>query len=526
MARLQEIEPEAAVIGHQLAIQAERNRKSVALVYGTRRSTYAQLNDRACRLAGALAALGIDRGERVATLLFNCDRLIEALFATIKLGAIFAPINFRLVAREVGQLLDVCKPRVLLAGPEFRGMLATLEGHPSFPQQVIEVDDSLPETGAPNAAEPYETWLSRFPAEEPTAYPPAEDILMLLHSSGTTGLPKGVMFSHGTTLASSLAKIIDFGLGPDDTAVVFGPLFHVGPLMDLTFPLLLRGGRVVIGSSRQFDPQRLLRTIADERGTVVPIYPAMLRRVTAVPDPDGHDLAAWRLAITGGEAVPIPVLQAFHDRFAQVALVNNYGSTEGGPITTWLPAADGRRKMGSVGKPSFSVAVRIADEVGRPLPAGEVGEILVRSPYVCRGYWQRPDLAAESLRDGWWHTGDLARRDDDGYIWIAGRKKDMLKSGTENVYPAEVEQVIAMLDGVIENAVIGVPDAEWGETVAAFVVTAPNARIDADLVIEHCRRHLASYKKPRHVLFVDALPRNTTNKVNKAALRAQFDRRS
>ena len=457
---------------------------------------------------------------------YNCNQFIEALFAAAKIGAVFVPINFRLTAREIALALDASTPKVLLAGEGFADTLGTLQGRPSFPAQPLWVDDQPSAGEQPTTAHAYETWLSAQPANEPETVVPPGSVQMLLHSSGTTGLPKGIIFTHATTYASSTAKIIDFELTKDDITVVFGPLFHAGPLLDLAMPLLLRGGTVVIGASRQFDPARLLLTIAEERGTVIPIYPTMLRRVLALPDVAGLNLDSLRLIITGGEAAPIPVIRGIHERFPGVGFVNNYGSTEGGPITTFLAPADSLRKIGSVGKPSFGVEVRIGDEHDRPLGPGQVGEILVRSPFVCRGYWNRPDETAASQRNGWWHTGDLAWRDEEGDIWISGRSKDLIKSGTENIYPIEVEQVIATLDGVVEVGVIGVPDEEWGETVAAFVVKAPDAAIDAVRVIEHCRAHLASYKKPRHVVFVDSLPRGTTSKVSKNALREQWPARA
>jgi fatty-acyl-CoA synthase len=305
--------------------------------------------------------------------------------------------------------------------------------------------------------------------------------------------------------------------------VVFGPLFHAGPLMDLTLPLLLRGGRVVLGASRQFDPQQLLQAIARHRVTVVPIYPTMLRRVLEVPVDTHQDLSSLRLIITGGESAPIPVIEGVHRRFPTVDFFNNYGSTEGGPVTTFLAPELSRSRMGSVGKESFSVEVRIVDDQGQAVGPGVVGEIVVRSPFVCLGYWNRPLESAAQLRNGWWHTGDLAYRDADGFIWIAGRSKDMVKSGTENIYPIEVEQVIASLPGVIEVAVIGVPDAQWGESVVAYVSVATGTLLTAQDVVNHCRMHLASYKKPRHVVFVDSLPRGTTNKVAKVRLRQMWD---
>jgi acyl-CoA synthetase (AMP-forming)/AMP-acid ligase II len=280
---------------------------------------------------------------------------------------------------------------------------------------------------------------------------------------------------------------------------------------------------VVLGASRRFDPARLLSTIADQRGTVIPIYPAMIRRILSeVPDLAAYDLTSLRLIITGGEGALIPMIRGVHECLPGVAFVNNYGSTEGGPITTFLAPEDALRKIGSVGKESFGTEVRIADANDQPLPSGQVGEILVRGPLVTPGYWNRPDLTAECWRNGWWHTGDLGRRDEDGFIYIAGRIKDMVKSGTENIFPIEVEQVIATLPGVVEVGVIGVPDDHWGESVAAFVVQSPGAALDEAAVIAHCRANLASYKKPRYVLFVESLPRGTTNKVNKNALRAQW----
>ncbi len=510
------------MIGYQLSINAARNPQATALSFGGRCLTYAQLNDAASRLANGLLSLGIGPGDRVATLLHNCPQFVVALFAAAKIGAIFVPINFRLAAREIGLTLDSCTPAVLLMGHGFTSLTASLADRPSWPRHTLEVDDRPPDQGGDGAADPLADWMGGFGHDDPARSLDSTATLMLLHTSGTTGLPKGAVFTHGTTLASSSAKLIDFGLSRDDTAVVFGPLFHAGPLMDLALPLLLRGGRVVIGPSRNFDPAQLLQTIAQERGTVVPIYPTMLRRVLALPTFEPFDLDCLRLIITGGEPAPLPVISGIHERFPNIAFVNNYGSTEGGPITTWLAPDDGRRKMGSVGKPSFSVEVRIADEDGRPLGPMEVGEVLVRSPFVCHGYWQRPEATAEALRDGWWHTGDLAYRDEEGFIWIAGRRKDMIKSGTENIYPPEVEQVIAGMAGVVEVGVIGVPDDDWGESVVAYVVVAPGTVLDAEQVIGHCRENLASYKKPRHVRFVEALPRNTTNKVDKVRLRAMF----
>ncbi|MEO8304299.1 MAG: AMP-binding protein, partial [Betaproteobacteria bacterium] len=511
------------MIGYQLSILAARRPEAAALVFGARRFDYATLNERACRLANGLKALRVGRGDRVAALLHNCNHFVEALFATAKIGAVFVPINFRLVAREVGELLDACGPKVLLAGNGFADMLGGLSARPAFPQHRMWIDDQIPAGSGINTADKFEAWLATQAVDEPDDVVLPGNVQMLLHSSGTTGLPKGIIYTHISTLASSTAKIIDFGLTLDDVTVVFGPLFHAGPLMDLTMPLLLRGGRVVLGASRQFNPAQLLAAVAAERGTVVPIYPTMLRRLlNDVKDLSSFDLASLRMIITGGEPVPIPVIRGVLEKFPRTEFIVNYGSTEGGPITTYLAPEENLRKIGSVGKECFSVEVRIADDHDEPAAPGQVGELLVRSPFVCRGYWNRPELTEAVSRNGWWHTGDLAYRDDEGFIYIAGRRKDMIKSGTENIYPTEVEQAIATLTGVVEVGVIGVPDETWGETVAAFVVQAPAASLDAARVIAHCKEQIASYKKPHYVIFVEGLPRNTTNKVDKNVLRAQF----
>jgi fatty-acyl-CoA synthase len=506
------------MIAVQLAIQAAHRPDDIAVVYGQRRLSYAELHARSARMAQALAAQGVRPGDRVAALLHNCPHFFEALFGCAMLGAIYVPINFRLVRAEVAQVMESCAPAFLLAGESFADLLDGLRDRSAYPRHVRWIDDQPPESAVP-ADHAYERWLSAYQPDEPAAAPAADAPLILMHSSGTTGLPKGIIFSHATALASSAAKTIDFRLAPDDITVVFGPLFHAGPLMDLALPLLLRGGRVVLGASRQFDPQRLMAAIAEHRGTVIPIYPTMLRRLLATPIDTTLDLSSLRLIITGGEAAPVTVIHGTVERFPNAEFINNYGSTEGGPVTTFLPAKDSLRKAGSVGRESYSVQVRIVDKDGRWLGPGEVGELVVRSPFVCCGYFRRPTETVAQRRNGWWYTGDLAWRDDEGDLWIAGRSKDMVKSGTENVYPIEVEQVIVTLEGVVEVGVIGVPDEEWGESVVAYVVAAPGSSLDAQRVIDHCREHLASYKKPRHVRFIDNLPRGTTNKVAKNVLR-------
>jgi acyl-CoA synthetase (AMP-forming)/AMP-acid ligase II len=263
----------------------------------------------------------------------------------------------------------------------------------------------------------------------------------------------------------------------------------------------------------------LLSVLESEKATVVSIYPVMWRRVLGLPDLARYDLRSLRLLLTGGEPMPSTLLRAIYEQFPNVPFVNTYGSTEGGPVTTFLRPEDRFEKIGSIGKPAFGVQVRIVDECGDEVAPGSVGELVVRSPFVCRGYWKQPNATAAALRNGWWHTGDLASADREGFLWIAGRKKDIIISGAENIYPVEIEAVISTLDGVAEVAVVGVPDVQWGEAVAAFVVRKPGSDVDETRIREHCRVELAGYKKPRHIFFVDELPRTSNNKVSREQLR-------
>jgi acyl-CoA synthetase (AMP-forming)/AMP-acid ligase II len=509
------------MIGALLSANAVRYPNSTAVVFGKKQFSYFELNARACRLANALAASGVSRGDRVASLMNNCHQYIELLFAAAKLGAIYVPVNFRLAPREVKLILDGCRPSILFVGDSVRSTVDAISFDGAMPMALRRVLDR-PSDSDPIADDPYEAWIGSSNAQEPDLPVHPDDVLFLLHSSGTTGLPKAAIWTNSTTLCSSTAKLIDFALTNEDITAVFGPLFHAGPLLDLAVPLLLRGGKLIIGATTAFDPNSVIAMLARERVTVVTIYPTMWRRVLALDTIEDHDLTGLRLLLTGGEPIPVPVVRQIHRRFPGAGFINTYGSTEGGPITTCLLPADGARKIGSVGRPAFSVEVRIADNAMQPLGPGMIGELLVRSPFVCKGYWNQPVVTQAQLSESWWRTGDLALRDAEGFIYITGRKKDMIISGAENIYPAEVEKVIAEIDGVVEVAVVGVPDPEWGEAVAAFIVKTPETALDAAMVIEHCRRNLASYKKPRHVRFIDAVPRTTVSKISKDTLRAQW----
>ncbi len=510
------------MIGTQLTAIARRHPGATAVVFADRRLSYRDLETRACQVAGALAGLGLGRGDRVAGLLRNCNEFIELFFGAAKLGAVFVPLNFRLTAAELGPILDDCAPSALVGGEEFATVLAALDAEGRLPRRRVTVRNSGVKRHGGALELEYEAWLLTHSECTPDAGIDPDEPQLIVYSSGTTGRPKGAVWAHATTWCSSVAKIIDFRLQPADTVVVFGPLYHAGPLMDFAVPLLLRGGAVVLGQSGGFDPAVLLETLARERATIVSVYPTLWRRVLEAPEMNAFDRGALRILSTGGEPMSPQVLDAIYEQFPEVDFINTYGSTEGGPVTTFLDAASRFAKKGSVGKPAYSVDVRLVNEDGRVVGAGEVGELTVRSPFVCRGYWGREELTRDCLRDGWWHTGDFAYRDADGFLYICGRRQDLIISGAENIYPVEVEQALAACSLVMEAAVIGVPDERWGERVVAFAVPAPGAKPSAEDVRTHCRNMLAGYKLPREVFFVDALPRNSTNKVDRDALRRRY----
>jgi len=509
------------MVGATLSMSAARDADHLALAFYEVRLTYAHLNARACRLANALWSLGVVKGDRIAVLLHNSPEFVESYFAAAKIGAIFVPLNFRLASAELGQLLDNCEARVLIYGDEFSKTIAPLAGAPWFPRHLVRVSESAANAVALGATLDYERWVGGFSDSEPAVEVAPEDDQLIVYTSGTTGQPKGAILSHRNTLFSSLTKIIDFGLTPSDTIVVFGPLFHVGPLMDLAIPTLQRGGTVVLGRSRGFEPEHLVAVLERERATVVSIYPVMWRRVLALTSLDRYDLSTLRLLLTGGEPMPATLLRAIYERFP-IPFVNTYGSTEGGPVTTFLRPEHRFEKIGSIGTPAFTVQVKIVDERDEEVEPGVVGEIVVRSPFVCEGYWRRPDATAAAQRHGWWHTGDLAKADRDGFLWVAGRAKDMIISGAENIYPVEIETVISTLEGVAEVAVVGAPDPLWGEVVVAFVIRRSRSEVDEAMILEHCRARLASYKKPRRVIFLEELPRTTNGKVSKEQLRQRL----
>jgi fatty-acyl-CoA synthase len=479
-----------------------------------RRLTYREFDRRIARLAGWLRAAGVARGERAAILAQNCTDVFELQFACGRLGAIFVPLNWRLTVPELSFIVGDAAPRVLIHDPELVETAAAL-------RQVVPGLQLLQRGGA---ASDYEAALAGAKPLERLEHVTHDDVSTIMYTSGTTGRPKGAMITHGMTFWN----VVNLG-GPAEvsfTSVFLAvlPLFHTGGLNCYSNPVFHAGGQVLV--PRAFEPGEALRIFADPEVGLTHFFgvPAHYQFMLQHPDFAPTDLSTLRVAGVGGAPMPVPLLEAWLAR--GVALIQGYGMTETSPGVLCLDRRDAARKIGSAGKPLLHTETRVVDEAGNDVPRGEMGELWVRGPNITPGYWNRPEANETSFTDGWLHTGDAARVDDEGYYYIVDRTKDMYISGGENVYPAEVESVMYQIPELAEAAVIGVPDERWGEIGKAIVVVKPGQVLTAEQILDHCRENLARYKLPRTIEFVDALPRNATGKVHKPTLRQMFGKTS
>lgn len=479
-----------------------------ALVQDGVPTSYADL-DRAClRLAHALRSRGVSRGDRVAFLGLNSVELVTTLFATARLGAVFVPLNTRLAPPELAYVLEHSGSRVLLAEDELAGALEdpavaglSLDTH-VFTRAAGAGLDALLE-GVPADPEP---------VDEPVSL---DDVFMIQYTSGTTGRPKGVVLTHGNVVWNVHNLMVDVDLTSQEVALVTAPLFHTAALNQVLLPTVLKGGTALLEA--RFDPVRAIDLVESERVTLLFGVTSMYLALAAAPRFADADLTSLRIALSGGAPIPESLLHTWLDR--GLMIVQGYGLTESSPGATMLRAADGVRKLGSAGTACFFSDVRVVDHAGAETADGAAGEVLVSGPNVSPGYWRDEAATATAHRDGWLHTGDVAVRDDEGYLRIVDRLKDMYISGGENVYPAEVEQAIHSHPGVAECAVVGVPDERWGEVGRAFVVLRPGATTTEDDLLAHLDGRLARYKLPRTIVLVPDLPHNASGKLLKSRLR-------
>jgi fatty-acyl-CoA synthase len=494
-------------LGRWLAIRADRSPRRRALTFEGTTLSFAQLQARVDKLAGALREGGVCHGDRVGFLGLNQPAFLETLFATARLGAIFVPLNFRLTGPELSFIIGDAGVHTLVVDaqhqPVVDGIRAQLPARRHLAaettlQEAIEAADPL--TGA-----------------EPVA---GDEVALIMYTSGTTGRPKGAMLTHGNLWWNNTAVLNGLDILESDVTLVCAPLFHIGGLNVTTLVTWQRGGEVVL--QRSFDPGEVLRAIPEYGVTTMFGVPAMFLFMSQHPSFESTDLTSVRLFICGGAPVPEPLIKLYNGR--GIPIQQGYGLTETSPSVSFLASEFALSKIGSAGRPAFLDEIRLAGPGGAVVAAPlERGEICVKGPNVMKGYWNRPDATAAAIDpEGWFHTGDLGYFDEEGFLYIVDRVKDMVITGGENVYPAEVESVLYQHPAVAEVAVIGLPDERWGEAVVAVVAPKEGNSPTLDELRDFAGASLARYKLPSRLEVVDALPRNPAGKVLKFELRERF----
>ncbi len=494
-------------IGQWLADRARLTPDRVAIRFLGSELTYAALDRRANRLAAGLAERGLRRGDRLATLTQTSPDHVATLFACARLGVALQPISWRLAPAEVAYQLADAEPSLLLASAEHEELAAA--------SSTVSLEARGRSGGGVEIARIGDPTLEADAEVEDVAHD--EDPLLLVYTSGTTGKPKGALLTHANCFWTNLSFDRTTSLRDDDVVLQVLPQFHVGGWNVQPLLAWWKGATVVLEPS--FEASRALRLIAEQRVTTMMGVPATYLFLAEQDGFTSADLSSLRLAVVGGAPMPEPLLETWRARGVEV--VQGYGLTEAAPNVLCLPPEDASRKLGFAGKPypHVEVALRDADS-GAFLEGAATGELLVRGPNVFAGYWRNDEATAAALTDGWLSTGDVAERDEEGFYRIAGRIKDMVISGGENVYPAEIEDVLHAHPEVVEAAVVGVPDERWGEACAAFVVLREGAAATGDTLREHCRARLARFKVPKTFTVVGALPRSSMGKVLKDDLRA------
>jgi fatty-acyl-CoA synthase len=482
------------------------------------RFTYRQLYDRASSLAQGMLALGLGKGDIVGVLLYNCVEYLEITFAVNQIGAVWLPLNFRLAAPEIHYVLGNAGAMALITEAEFVPAIASIkEGLPALKHLFVLGDgDSLPDGWYGYQGVLKANMGARIPHAEVTL----DDLHRLMYTSGTTAHPKGVMLTYGNLYWKNIGHILTFAITDADRTLVVGPLYHVGG-MDLPGTgTLYAGGSLVI--LRRFDPKETLKAIEQEKVTNLWLSPAMTILLFNEPEFEQYDVSSVRFIIDGGEKMPATLIQKFKEKFPKAWFADAYGLTETVSGDTFLAKDKMLHKIGSVGKPVPHLQIRITDDNGKEMVPGQLGEISLKGPKIFKGYWNNPEATAKAIVDGWFRTGDIGMLDQEGFLYIMDRKKDIIISGGENIASPEVERVIYEIPGVLEAAVIGIPHPKWLEVPKAYVVLKPGHTLTAQEIESYCQKKLAKFKVPKEIEFIDQLPRNPSGKVLKRELRVRY----
>jgi acyl-CoA synthetase (AMP-forming)/AMP-acid ligase II len=499
----------------------------IAMVFDGRATTYEELAARANRLANALADAGVGKGDRVAFLDVNTPLHLETYFAVAKLDAIYVPLNFRDRAEELLYPLQHAAPKVIVAGARYVPVVEQLRLQLSAIELFVAADGD-----AALGWTAYESLVASG-ADDELRFPEGDDPdpAVILFTAGTTGRPKAAVLTQASFTSYMLSSVAPPDPDVEERNLLTVPLYHVAGLQSALASVY--GGRTLV-IQRQFEAVEWMKLVAQHGVERALLVPTMVRQILDSPEFERHDLSSLRVLTYGGSSMPPSLIQRMVAGFSGRQFINAFGQTETGSTITMVPPEDHvlegppelvelhKRHLGSIGKPLPDVEVQIVDEDGQEMPLGQAGEIVARGPRLMTGYWGEQGSTDQVLYGGWLHTGDLGFRDEDGYIYLAGRAKDFIKRGGEMVAPEEVENVLHDHPGVSEAAVIGVPDDTWGERVLAIVVARPGAELTEDVLMEHCYRHLARFKRPESVEFVTELPKNSLGKVLKRELREKY----
>ena len=481
----------------------------------TRIFTYKELNERVNRIANFLLAKGIKKGDRVAVLCYNCNEILEVYFATSKIGAIVVPLNFRLEAPEIKFMLRDSGSRLLVFQDDFLEVIGAIKCSVS-----VQADNYIVIGKKRASWECYEEVMEESSPQEPEIEEEVEinDPQMIMYTSGTTGVPKGALMSHQKTFYNTFNAQIYYDLISKDIMLVVMPLFHSGGLNVCALPILYQGGTAVIQSA--FDPKKTLALIEKYRITVGLVVPTMLNFFLKKGDLDKYDLSSLRTLVIGGEPLPVSLIEEFQKR--HISIRQLFGQTETSIQTCQMSDEEAVRKIGSVGRAVFHCDIRLVDKKGKDVAPGEVGEIVLRGPTQMIGYWNNPKETDKTIRDGWLYTGDLARMDEEGYLYVVDRERDVIISGGENIYPAELEKIYGGNPKILEVAVIGVPDGKWGEVGKALLVLKPGEKMTKNEAINFLKGKVAKYKIPKHIEFTGEFPKTASGKIKKAELRKRY----
>lgn len=466
-----------------------------------REFSYARLFELSCKAAAFLQKkYDISHGDRIAVLSKNEPEYVVLFFALQRLGAILVPVNFRLTSREIAHIVGDAGAKLLIFENEYEPTVNEVAKEISLPDR-LSFESFVQKLGQETLL--HDSFLGHN-----------SDPCMILYTSGTTGSPKGAVITHQTIFWNSINTTLRLNISQNDCTVIFLPFFHTGGWNVLTTPFFHRGGKIVL--LKKFDAEQILQLSEKEHATILFGVPTTMDMMARHPRFANCDLSKMRYAIVGGEPMPVELIKVWEKK--NIPIRQGYGLTEFGPNVFSLNQEDSVRKIGSIGFPNFYTEVRVVGDQGQDLGHGQIGELALRGPMMMKEYWQNPKATRETIRDGWLFTGDLVKKDSEGYFYVVGRKKDMYISGAENVYPPEVEQVLLKLEGVREVAVIGVPDPKWGEVGKAYIVREEKSEITEEIILDHCLKNLAKFKIPKHFTFISSLPKGDSGKILKRKL--------